>query len=245
MKATSKIIKISILAIFYLTIFINDNFAADKITPEKILEKADNIRNPKNSFIMEVEVISYAEKDTSVFEVFTKGKELTAIKTISPRMNKGRNLLMLEENMWAYIPNLKRAVRISLSQKLSGQAANGDISRMRWSGDYKATIEKEDAKSWTLFLTATKKGLTYDKIRATVEKKSFRPLQAEYLTVQGKVLKNAIFKNYKQLAGEVRPNTIEIIDSLDKNDKSTINILKMETKEISSSTFDKDNLGNI
>lgn len=147
-------------------------------SPESILQKADEVRNPSASFKMEVEVKNPGGDDTSVFEVALKGKEKTMIKTLEPSRDKGRNMLMLNEDMWAYIPNLKRSVRISLNQKLTGQAANGDISRMRWAGDYDAKIESQDATKWVLFLTATKKGLTYDKIRATVDKKSFHPLKA-------------------------------------------------------------------
>ena len=68
---------------------------------------------------------------------------------------------MLDENMWVFIPNLKRSVRVGLSQKLTGQAANGDISRMRWSGDYTPKLLKETKKSWLLHLQAKKKGLTH------------------------------------------------------------------------------------
>ena len=48
--------------------------------------------------------------------------------------------------IWVFIPNLKRSVRVGLSQKLTGQAANGDISRMRWSGDYTPKLLKETKK---------------------------------------------------------------------------------------------------
>ena len=44
------------------------------------------------------------------------------------------------------MPSLKRAIRVSLSQKLMGEAANGDISRMRWYGDYNVKIEKQTNK---------------------------------------------------------------------------------------------------
>src|SRR5687768_13390094 len=116
--------------------------AAESVTPEAIIEKADAIRNPAESFRMQVQVKN-SEGDSSRFEVLTKGKDKTLIKTLAPRRDLGRNMLMLEENMWAYIPNLKRAVRVGLNQKLTGEAANGDISRMRWSGDYDAKLENE------------------------------------------------------------------------------------------------------
>ena len=41
---------------------------------------------------------------------------------------------------------------------------------MRWAKDYSPTIEKETDKEWVLLLDAKKKGLTYEKIRAHIEK---------------------------------------------------------------------------
>ena len=151
-------------------------------------------------------------------------------------------MLMRGTQMWAYIPNLKRAVRVSLSQRLSGQAANGDISRMRWAGDYDARIEKENAKFWTLLLTAKKKGLTYSRVRAVIEKGTFHPLYAEYLTAGGKVLKKAQFTSYKELCGKERPTEIRIQDAVKPRQRSVIRVLEMRVKKFPASLFTPENL---
>lgn len=210
------------------------------IDPSDILKKADDVRNPGGSFQMKVAVEN--DGDVTVFDVMTKGKDKTLIKTIAPARDRGRNLLMLEDNMWAYIPNLKRAVRVSLNQKLTGQAANGDISRMRWADDYTATIESENAKEWVLFLTANRKGLTYDKIRAHVEKNTFRPIKAQYLQLNGDPLKLATFSGYKQIAGAVRPTRITIADHIKESNKSTIVIKSMEVADFPASIFNQNSL---
>ncbi|MCK5884373.1 MAG: outer membrane lipoprotein-sorting protein [Bacteriovoracaceae bacterium] len=213
------------------------------ITPDQIVKKCDDVRNPGESFIMKVAVKELSgSKTKSSFDVYIGGKDRTLIKTTAPRRDKGRNMLMLEENMWLYIPNLKRSVRISLSQKLSGQAANGDIARMRWHGDYKAKLEKTTKSAYVLFLQASKKGLTYDKIRVWVSKKNFHPTKAEYMALTGKVLKNATFGGKKKIAGKVRPTQIIITDAVNKNKKTEINIVKMVKKNLPMSMFKKNNL---
>jgi len=217
--------------------------AVGAITPEDIVERADRVRNPGESYYLKVEVKSTGS-DPSLFQVAIKGGEKTLIETIKPTRDKGRNLLMLDENMWTFIPNLKRAVRVSLHQKLSGEAANGDISRMRWSGDYDSVIEGEDNTSWTLLLTANKKGLTYDKVRVWVEKESFHPIKAQYLTVGGKILKNAQFTGYREIASGIRPTEIIITDAVREDDKSVITILEMEKRDYPTTLFNKNTLGS-
>lgn len=216
--------------------------ATEMISADQIIQRADNVRCPSESFFMEVEVTSKEQEDVVKLEVFTKGRDKTRVNTIAPARDKGRNMVMVGEDMWAYVPNLKRAVRVALNQKLTGQAANGDVSRMRWWGDYSAVQESEDAKSWTLLLTAKKKGLTYEKLRVWVEKKSFRPIKAEYLSLGGMLLKKTQFKQYKQIAGGVRPTEIVIQDAKNENDASVIRILRLEPKNSPDSIFNQNSL---
>lgn len=210
--------------------------------PDMILKKVDAIRNPSESYTMTVQVTDSDSGKESIFDVSLSGNDRTLIKTVKPSRDRGRNLLMLDEEMWAYIPNLKRALRVSLSQKLTGQAANGDISRMRWSGDYTPTIEKSNDKVWQLHLKAKKKGLTYENLRVWVQKSTFRPIKAEFLSLTDKVLKVAKYHGYQPLAGQVRPSKITIQDALRKDNQSEIVIQSMEVKKIPRSLFHQRNL---
>lgn len=214
---------------------------ANPLAPSQILEKADQVRNPSESFQMRVKVVTPGEEE-SLFAVSTKGKDKTLIQTLEPQRDRGRNLLMLKENMWVYIPNLSRAVRINLNAKLTGQAANGDISRMRWAGDYDVVVEEETPTEWTLGLTANKTGLTYERIRVQVAKNTFHPTRAEYLSRSGKTLKTAEFSGYKTLAGGTRPSQILIADVTNPNKKSTIEILEMQVSDFEDSQFHQNNL---
>ncbi|MEE2742669.1 MAG: outer membrane lipoprotein-sorting protein [Bdellovibrionota bacterium] len=212
-------------------------------TASDILKRADEVRNPSDSFFMKVKVTNLGDEDNpSIFDVSIKGNNKTLIKTLLPKRDRGRNLLMLEENMWVYIPNLKRSVRVGLSQKLTGQAANGDISRMRWSGDYTPTILKATEKSWLLHLQATKKGLTYEQLKVLISKKGFRPRQAHLMSVSGKLLKKIYYQSYKKMAGRLRPTQMNIIDALNETKKSLIQIEEMERKDFQTALFNKRSL---
>lgn len=213
--------------------------------PEVILQRADAIRSPKGDFRMRVEVTD-ADKSVSQMEVWIKGRDKTLIKTLSPARDKGRNLLMLGEDMWAFIPNLKRTVRVSLSQRLMGEAANGDIARLGWVGDYVPKLESSDENSWLLNLVAARKGLTYERLQLKVEKSSFRPIKASYVTKSGVLLKTADFRAYKKLGGEIRPSEMLIRDGVKakSKDATLIQIQQMESTEIADALFNQTNLGN-
>lgn len=196
----------------------------------KLLEEVDSYRNPSSSYLMQIKIVSANETDESKFLVYLKGNDKTHIKVLAPKHNVGRNMLMIGENMWVYVPNVRRSVRISLNQKLTGEAANGDISRMRWAGDYKLNIEEKGKKEWKLNLEALKEGLTYSKIRVWVDAKDKRPLRADFLTLSGKTIKTAHYEDYKDLLGKQRPTKIHIVDHLKKDHFSDIIVEKMENK---------------
>ncbi len=200
----------------------------------ELLQKADAIRNPAETYKMSIRVESDGSKQE--FEVLLKGTDKTLIVTKAPAKDRGRNMLMLDRDFYTYVPNLKRSLRLSLAQKMSGQVANGDIARTRWAGDYSASIESKDRKETRLLLEGNKKNLTYDKIRLWVESASAKPLRAEFLSLDGKaVLKTAAFERYKSIAGAVRPTLLRIREPTGK--ESAISIDSMEVTTLSDSLF--------
>lgn len=207
-----------------------------------LLQKADEIRNPSDSYKMKVTVKT--EDGNSSYDVFVQGKEKSVIATTAPAKDVGRNMLMLEQDFYLYMPNLKRSLRLSLSQKLSGQVANGDVARTRWAGDYDVKVEKTNSQETSLYLTGKKPGLTYQMIRLLVATGTGRPLKAEYLSTDGKVvLKKANFGSYKKLANAERPALIQIQDASGKS--SEIQIESMEKSSFPDSFFTQGKLESI
>lgn len=209
---------------------------------EEFLRRVDDVRNPAESYKMTIEVKS--SESESTLEVFMKGQEKTVVVTKEPSRDRGRNMLMLDRDFYAYVPNLKRSVRLSLAQKLSGQVANGDITRTRWYGDYGVKVAGKKGGTVELLLDGAKDNLTYQKIRLWVETKSAHPLRAEYLSLDGKtVLKRATFEAYKKAAGRPRPTLIRIKDATGA--ESTIRILSMKATDLEDSFFTEHNMESL
>lgn len=206
---------------------------------ESWVQAADRIRNPSGSYQMRIAVENDGQK--SEFEVYLKGQDKTLIVTKEPARDRGRNMLMLDRDFHAYIPNLKRSMKLSLAQKLSGQVANGDISRTRWFGDYDVKFEKSEGQEHQLLLKARKPNLTYEWIRLWLRQSDSRPMRAEYLALNGKtVLKKAFFENDQKLAGALRPSRIRIQDTAGAT--SSIQILSMKNSEMKDSFFTVRNM---
>ncbi|MEK6773625.1 MAG: outer membrane lipoprotein-sorting protein [Bdellovibrionota bacterium] len=230
------------MKLIYLLVFLAVPNLQAATNADLLLKKADDIRNPAQSYAMTVQVDD--DGNQTEFEVFIKDQDKTIIVTKAPARDRGRNMLMLDRDFQAFIPNLKRSMRLSLAQKLSGQVANGDISRTRWHGDYSVTLEKETPQEAQLLLKANKENLTYAWIRLWIDKKTNRPLRTEYLGLNGKtLLKKAYFENYKEMAGDTRPSVIRIEDTNKKS--SQVKIISMTPKKIEDSFFTVRNMESL
>ena len=125
---------------------------------------------------------------------------------MSPR-DKGRHLLMLGDDMWIYLPDTSRPVRITPLERLSGDASNGDVARTNYAVDYTAAYVRDEKvgeeECYVLDLTARRKGATYQRILYWVRVEDARPVRAEFYLTSGKHIKSATFDEYAPFGGKM------------------------------------------
>lgn len=199
----------------------------------------------------EAEIQSFENGEESKREFLIKAKQQDAfVEATAPAKNKNEVFLFNDRQMWFFKPSLKKPVSISARQKLSGQAANGDIASTNYSRDYAATLEKTEVingeKFHVLFLKAKLKNLTYDQIRYWVSDKTKLAMRADFLTLQGKTFKigQLEYKNKMNIKGKSFPFVSQLIitDAKFNNNKSIIKYSKPQAVDHSISLFNVNNL---
>ncbi|MFO1518863.1 MAG: outer membrane lipoprotein-sorting protein [bacterium] len=215
--------------------------------PGEIVAKADRIRTPQGAYEFEASITNFDggdKKTESQYRVYVKDLEHSLVEFTSPAGEKGKSILMLGDDLWIYLPNVKKPVRIPLHERLIGNVSNGDMARANFAGDYTAVLtgeENVDGKAcYLLDLTAKSPSKTYNKIKYWVSKSDFRPVKAEYFTVSGRSLKTATFEDFKEMAGGMRPMKLVFQDSIDKNKKSVLTFGAMTKKKLDDGMFTKD-----
>lgn len=222
--------------------------AGDRLSDaQEILLKSDEVRNPQLDYATWVKVTSFKpnrEPTIATYDVMAKGREKAVVKTLSPPVDKGRILLMLGNDLWAFLPEVSKPLRISLQERLIGEVANGDIARTNFSGDYTPELTKsekiEGRDYYVLSLAAKTESVTYSSVTLWVDKYNFHPFKAEFYAVSGRLLKTCSYENYRELAGRLRPGRLVMNDPIVKEQKSIIEYDKMEVKELPEKYFTKD-----
>jgi hypothetical protein len=241
-----------VLLLFLILLFYPQIPLAAELTAGEIVARADSVRSPDTDFFVDVTITSLSsgkEAKVTKYEVFLKGRENTLIKTMYPPIERGRSILMKGLDLWVYLPNIRRPVRISLQQRLVGEVSYGDIARVNFSGDYKAKIIREetiDGKTYyVLDLTARNMRVTYHRAAYWVQIENFHPFKAEFHSISGKLLKICHYEDYQDRMGRLRPMKLILEDPLRKGKKSIIKYNNMILTELPDKYFTKNYLNKL
>lgn len=225
--------------------------AAPQSTPSArtIVEKADRIRFPQQAFQVDVSITTtskHDESDVHKYRVLSKGNERTLVLTTAPADDRGQILLMRDEDLWMFMPSVSQAIRLPLSQRLTGQVANGDLARANFAGDYQPTLLRTDSidgKSYyVLELLAAHPGVTYHRVLYWVNEKNYRPYKAQFYTVSKHLLKTAYYQHFEEMDGAIRPTRLVLVDALRKNERSVMDYTNMKLRDLSDKVFTKQYL---
>src|SRR5687768_13253051 len=99
---------------------------------QSILVKADQIRFPRERFQVDVGITTTAPDqpdEIRAYRVLSKGNDYSVVMTTAPAPERGQILLMKGRDLWVFMPDLSQPIRLSMSQRLTGQVANGDLAR--------------------------------------------------------------------------------------------------------------------
>jgi outer membrane lipoprotein-sorting protein len=214
-----------------------------------IVEKADQVRFPRDSFEVLISITTTAPDtpaDPRTYRVLSKGNENTIIMVVEPASERGQTMLMKGRDLWIFVPSVSQPVRLSLAQRLTGQVANGDIARANFAADYEAKIlrsEKVDGEAmYVLELTAVDRGVTYHRVLYWVRQSNFWPHKAEFYALSDRLLKTALYQNFKTLGGKVRPTRLVMQDAVRKDQESILEYSDMRARDLPDKMFTRDYL---
>ena len=217
-------------------------------TADDILRFSDRSRNGWDTYFVRTTIKNYEEnelKEEGVFDVSMKGMDKTLVKFLNADV-KGQYLLMIDDDMWIYMPNTRKPIRITPLQRLMGNASNGDVARTRYAQDYTASFKREEnsdgVQCYVLELNAKRDGATYKRIDYWITKDSLRPQKAEIYLISGKHFKTIHFDTYEEVHGRMLVTQETITDRLREGRTTIMKYAGYAPKEIPDKYFNKDYL---
>jgi outer membrane lipoprotein-sorting protein len=219
---------------------------------QTILERAELIRNPNEDYSVHVTLVDAKngkEDPPRTYESLLKGRDKALVKFLTPASESGQRVLMVGQDMWVFIPTSAKPMRVSANQKLTGNAAYGDITRLSFVGNYTAKLNRTDkyqgqTDAHVLDLTSIEgRPVTYDRVEYWVDAKTFRPLKTLYMSNTGKVIREGTFGEYEDIFGVQRPTKLTLVNSLRTDQVTTLKFSKSKQQKFTDMLFEKQNLG--
>lgn len=214
---------------------------AQGIDGSQLLKQIDRNMNPE-SFEMYRKLINVEpdgrKKEFVLFSV-KKGLDKVAALFLEPASERGRSTLRLGENMWLYIPNVGKPIRItSLQSVIGGVFNNSDILQLDYAAEYDVVKLDESGPEYFLLLKAKNKTVAYDQLKLWADKKNKLPSKIECLTEAGMLIKTLNFKQVKDFGGGIaRPSYIETDSPLYKGYRSVMIFAKIQKREFKDEVF--------
>ncbi len=236
-----KNILFSLATLCLLTVFPLQVLAVDG---NELLQQVDANLQP-SSYEMYRKLINIEPDGTKKeFVLYTakKGRDKMVALFLSPASEKGRVSLRLGDNMWLYIPNVGKPIRItSLQSVIGGVFNNSDILRLDYHVEYDVTGLTDLGETWLLELKAKTRSVAYDRLKMTVDKKTVQPLDIECIASSGMLIKTLHYSDIKDFGeGIIRPEKLMTNSPLHKGYRSVMIFARMQKREFNDEIFTLD-----
>ncbi len=203
-----------------------------------IVRKIDELyRSTTSTGEMEMEIVTPHWQRTLRLRIWTEGMDKTFIRILAPLKEKGVATLRLGNEMWNYLPNTNKVIKIPPSMMMSSwmgsDFTNDDlVSEFTLLEDFHfRLITPDTAQSDLLYLEAIpREGLpiVWGKIVTAVRQEDYLPVWEQYFDEKGNLMRVIHFKDVKLLGGRRLPTTLELIPQNKPGHKTVIRYLKIE-----------------
>lgn len=223
------------------------------IDADALLAEVDSHRAVGPSFRFKIRIDDYAKGSLSQSAVMAgnaKGMNRTMVQYEEPANMRGKKLLMTDDDMFVFVPKTQRPVRLTASQRLMGQASNGDVMNVRFQADYTPAITGEetvvtdgsDRACIVMELAAKRAGSAYSKMTLWVDKESHFPVKADCYALSGKLLKTVEYSQEKSFGGKRIVTRAKLCDKVVRDAYTVIEFIEMAEADVPDSFFNKEYL---
>jgi outer membrane lipoprotein-sorting protein len=176
-----------------------------------------------------------------------KGQDKMVALFLDPPSEKGRSTLRLGDNLWLYIPNVGRPIRItSLQSVVGGVFNNSDLMRLDFSVEYTASAAGEENNQYLLELKARGPAVAYDRLKMWVDKKNRTPVTIEAYAASGLLIKTLHYSDIRDYGnGILRPAQLQTDSPLYKGYRSVMLFDGIRPRDFADEVFTLDYLPRV
>lgn len=225
-------------------------FSANALTGEEIINRVDD-NMTFNTARMEAKMVIHIDNEVRTKELvmYEKGRDTSFAQFLSPPRDKGVKYLKIKDNMWMYLPEVDKTIKIAghmLRQSMMGSDFSYEdaMESNKLLEKYTATLISEEVVPLTfkkgneqvtkqrhcyvVDLVAKVKDVTYYQRRLWVDKELFVPVREELFAMSGKKLKITNVGDVQKYGKRYYPLYMSMSNLLRQNTSTEMVITKIE-----------------
>jgi len=216
-------IALPLVTLFLLTLSVPfSESLSENVTSQQILDKLDKMYRGESSigtYLMKIKTTHW-ERNLRI-KSWTRNLDYTLIRIEYPKKEKGVATLKVENNLWNYLPKIKRVIKIPSSLMMGSwmgsHFTNDDlVKESTLANDYHHRItfegkrEGQEVYEITL-LPKEEAAVVWGKIIILIRKKDLMPLYQEYCDEKEKPVRKMILDDVKKMGGRLLPSSMKVI----------------------------------
>jgi outer membrane lipoprotein-sorting protein len=201
------------------------------LTADEMVRKMDEHRLFSNNFEMTIRVASYFHNqlnNSTVMKGYVMNGKMTSLTFLEPPNMKGRKILIKDNDVWLIVPNVKKPIRITASQRLMAGISYSDIAEVSYTEGYVARLSGEESivgmdsegnkldttQCFILELAAKDMATKYSKIIIWAEEQNYLPVKADFFALSGKKMTTVYYTAPREWAGKIILTKMFLFDQI-------------------------------
>jgi outer membrane lipoprotein-sorting protein len=179
----------------------------------------DLYRSESSTSHAELEVIRPRRQRSLEMKIWTQGEEKALVVIEAPPREKGTATLRVGDNLWNYLPRIRRTIRIPPSMMLSSwmgsDFTNDDLVReSSYSKDYAYALKgrSQDPDGWVVAFTAKADTVgLWERFELVVSPDGSLPLQSRWYDRKGELARIITWSDIAVLDGKRLPTRMTLV----------------------------------
>lgn len=206
---------------------------ARPLTARQILDLTDDLYRGQASHGQARMTITTAHwSRTLTLEYWTQGKEKSLFRILAPRKEQGTGTLRVDNNVWNYLPKIKRVIKLPSSMMSAGwmgsHVTNNDlVKESRMAEDYNFEITARNQRNGVPEIEVTclpkrEAAVVWGKVVVRVRQADYIPTIVYYYDEEMKLARTMTFEGVKQLGDRTIPSKLVVVPQDKPNEKTEL-----------------------
>ena len=213
--------------------FVSLSMAMERLSAKDILDKVDDLfrgRSSKGRMTMSIQTTHWER--TLSLQFWSEGKDKSLIRILKPKKEKGTSTLRFVNNIWNYLPKVKRIIKLPSSMMsaswMGSHFTNDDLvkeSRMVEDYTFEVTFQGKKNGQEIIEITCYPKpdaAVVWGKVVVIARPEDYLPIASRYYDEDLNLARTMIFSKIGLLGGRLLPTKMLIIPEDKPKEKTEI-----------------------